>query len=567
MGRVSGLTTAFSWEVVQSAGKPEPAVVFAVEGFAVDLGAVWVWFWVWFWVGGWLAVEMPVLPAVAVLTAAVVLPAVTAADGWGEVPSQALSPRSAKAARATARTVLAFGEVWFVMARSLSRAWRGAMGVGRGFAGAGTVSRSMSCGFGPGMGCRSGMGGNCVGSGAGDFAAVLGALKERSGLSYGVLAKRLHVGTSTLHRYVQGESVPPEYATIEKFARLTGATPAEMAKLYQLWMAAVEAREAGTSAGRSSPVAEVVPDAEDASIANDTAIAEDSFIAVPPVAAQTTRRRLLPAFAVVAVLGVGATITGVAVASGGSSLRSASGPLPSTAAMPSAASITPPTATPSPIPSSTPSVAAPISVDIRPYQWEDKCDQWYLLNRKPTEVPPPPVVQDARGWATALGAVPAGTMKVELAVQETSAGNTVVLHALHIRTVSKAAPLPWSAFSMASGCGGGIVPVSFDVNLDADRPLAHPTAGQQGDTVIPAVDFPFSVSKADPQVLTVYAHAQAANVSWYLELDWSSGDRSGTVRIDDHGKPFQISGAKGRPLYDYDINSNSWLPDDTAQVN
>uniref|UniRef100_UPI0018920CC1 DUF4232 domain-containing protein n=1 Tax=Catenulispora rubra TaxID=280293 RepID=UPI0018920CC1 len=40
------------------------------------------------------------------------------------------------------------------------------------------------------------------------FAALLSDLKERSGLSYGVLAKRLHVGTSTLHRYVQGETVP-----------------------------------------------------------------------------------------------------------------------------------------------------------------------------------------------------------------------------------------------------------------------------------------------------------------------------------------------------------------------
>jgi hypothetical protein len=157
-------------------------------------------------------------------------------------------------------------------------------------------------------------------------------------------------------------------------------------------------------------------------------------------------------------------------------------------------------------------------------------------------------------------------MKIELSVQGLSS-DAVVLQGLHIRTVSKAAPLAWSAFSMASGCGGGIVPASFDVNLDADRPLAHPTAGQQGDTVVPAVDFPFKVSKTDPQVLTVYAHAHMVNVAWYLELDWSSGSQSGTVRIDDHGHPFQTSGAKARPVYDYDPGSNSWLPDDTAVVN
>lgn len=202
---------------------------------------------------------------------------------------------------------------------------------------------------------------------------------------------------------------------------------------------------------------------------------------------------------------------------------------------------------------------------IRPYEWEDKCEQWYLLNRKPSEVPPPPAEQDARGWASALGAVSAGTMKIDLSVQGTGS-NTAVLTGLHIRTVSKAAPLQWSAYSMASGCGGGEVPASFNINLDANRPLANPTPGKQGDTVIPAVDFPFKVSASDPQVLTIYAHAHTSNVAWYLELDWSSGDRSGTVRIDDHGKPFQTSGAQGRPIYDYDLDSNSWLPDDTAVV-
>ena len=156
-------------------------------------------------------------------------------------------------------------------------------------------------------------------------------------------------------------------------------------------------------------------------------------------------------------------------------------------------------------------------------------------------------------------------MKLELAVQGTSA-DTVVLHSLHVRTMSKAAALPWSAYSMASGCGGGLTPAFFDVNLDADRPLAHAKAGEQGDTVIHAVDFPFKVSKTDPQVLTVYAHATSSNVSWYLELDWSSGDRSGTVRIDDHGHPFQTSGAKGRPIYDYNPDTSTWELDDTATV-
>ena len=313
------------------------------------------------------------------------------------------------------------------------------------------------------------------------------------------------------------------------------------------------------------------------------------FSSFSSIAALKSRRSLFPTLAVLAVLGVGAAVAGTAFALSGSiphqapgagagvgsmsssttgdrsATESSSSSVPSSASSSAAAFLTAPTTTASSSPSSPAESGPPIAVTIQPYQWEDKCGQWYLLNRKPSDVPPPPVEQDARGWASALGAVPAGTMKIQLSVQGTSS-NTVVLQGLHIRTVSKAAPLPWSAFSMASGCGGGLVPVSFDVNLDAERPLAHPTPGQQGDTVIPAVDFPFKVSESDPQVLTIYAHAHMADVAWYLELGWSSGSHSGTVRIDDHGKPFQTSGAKGRPIYDYDTGSNSWLIDNTAVV-
>ena len=148
-------------------------------------------------------------------------------------------------------------------------------------------------------------------SGPEDFAALLGDLKERSGLSYGVLAKRLHVGTSTLHRYVQGETVPPEYGVIEKFARLTGASATEMATLYRLWMAAGEAR--------SSTVAEAVSVVPPAPLAPPVSPVEDSSgdssIATTPSPVPRKRRRLLPALAVLAVVGVGAAVAGVAFAS------------------------------------------------------------------------------------------------------------------------------------------------------------------------------------------------------------------------------------------------------------
>ncbi|WP_240508693.1 helix-turn-helix domain-containing protein, partial [Streptomyces ossamyceticus] len=73
---------------------------------------------------------------------------------------------------------------------------------------------------------------------AAGFAEQLRELKERSGLSYGVLAKRLHMSTSTLHRYCNGDAVPADYAPVERLARLCKATPGELVELHRKWVLA-----------------------------------------------------------------------------------------------------------------------------------------------------------------------------------------------------------------------------------------------------------------------------------------------------------------------------------------
>nr|WP_243637146.1 helix-turn-helix transcriptional regulator [Streptomyces sp. DconLS] len=70
------------------------------------------------------------------------------------------------------------------------------------------------------------------------FAERLRELKDRSGHSYGMLAKRLHMSTSTLHRYCNGEAVPTDYAPVERMARLCGASPEELVALHRSWVLA-----------------------------------------------------------------------------------------------------------------------------------------------------------------------------------------------------------------------------------------------------------------------------------------------------------------------------------------
>ena len=95
---------------------------------------------------------------------------------------------------------------------------------------------------------------------------------------------------------------------------------------------------------------------------------------------------------------------------------------------------------------------------------------------------------------------------------------------------------------------------------DKDRPLARAVPGNDAGTPIPAVRMPYRVSVSDPEVLLVTARTAGCDCRWYLELDWSSRGRTGTVRIDDQGRPFRTSGIGGLPHYEYDTSSRGWQP-------
>jgi hypothetical protein len=200
------------------------------------------------------------------------------------------------------------------------------------------------------------------------------------------------------------------------------------------------------------------------------------------------------------------------------------------------------------------SAAVPLTVTSRPYAWESPCSQTYLVDEDAAKVPPPPTEQDAPSWVSALGAVSADSQYLELTVQGTGQ-ETVVLQSLNVRVVQSGSPVAWNAYAMGYigvGCGGGVPTHSFDVGLDATRPVATPKAGQTG--------LPYKVSESDPEVLYITAAAASHDVRWYLELAWTSGTRKGVLRIDDQGKPFHTSGMSGRPQYGYSLDDSEWVP-------
>ncbi|MFD0383176.1 helix-turn-helix domain-containing protein [Streptomyces stramineus] len=169
---------------------------------------------------------------------------------------------------------------------------------------------------------------------ASDLADMLRALKERSGLSYGVLAKRLHVSTSTLHRYCSGSTVPAEFAPVERLARLCKATPEELMQVHRLWIIAdatrgrkaqadgepADAPRSGAAAPAEEAEAEESEEAEGKAPAPVAAPLPSPPLSLPSAGAKPAgrpqrerrpRKAVLAALAVVCVMGSAALAVGL----------------------------------------------------------------------------------------------------------------------------------------------------------------------------------------------------------------------------------------------------------------
>jgi len=76
------------------------------------------------------------------------------------------------------------------------------------------------------------------------FAASMQMFKNRVDRSYGALARRTGISSSSLHRYCTGTKIPADYGTAQRFARECGATPPELRELHRLWALADAGRKA-----------------------------------------------------------------------------------------------------------------------------------------------------------------------------------------------------------------------------------------------------------------------------------------------------------------------------------
>ncbi|MER5713652.1 helix-turn-helix transcriptional regulator [Streptomyces sp. NPDC002132] len=320
-----------------------------------------------------------------------------------------------------------------------------------------------------------------------DTAAGLGemlrSLKERAGLSYGALSGRLHLSTSTLHRYCTGDSVPAEFAPVERFGRICRADSEELLELHRRWAVADEARRgrgANPSESAEVPVPAPVPVVQSPPTSSPT-VAEPT-----PRARQLVSRYVLLGAAVVALSTSGALAI--------DRFRAESVP-----------DLTVPAITvPDP---ATEEVGAaggnvPLSAAVVPS--DDDCPRTDGTRTRPTAF--------------------------RLKVRSTAEG-PVTMTAMDVRVLSTETP---PAEVTYADCQVTDAQHPFAVDLDAPEPRA----------VSPGLGFPYEASAGTPLVLDVTAHTSKSEVRWYLELRWTQGPRSGTLRIDDGGHPFRTGAVK-----------------------
>ncbi|MFC5663955.1 helix-turn-helix domain-containing protein [Kitasatospora misakiensis] len=417
-----------------------------------------------------------------------------------------------------------------------------------------------------------------------EFAGMLRALKERSGHSYGVLATRLHASTSTLHRYCNGAAVPAEYAPVERFARACGASAAELVELHRCWIVADAARrrEAGAAASKPQPAraaTTLAPEAAEPAPGQQPAPAPEpqadpvtvTTVPSPGPSARPGRRRSRVVLGAVAVVGLVVAVPAVvlqgraepsATASAEPPSVSPTSSAPPSSPSPAPAASTPAASTPA---ASTSATAAPVDETSAPFHvnvltdnWGSPCGQWFLSPRPPGQVTvPPDSSADSDSWAAAQQAVPGGHLRLQLTAQGADA-TPVVLHAAYIQVVSTQPAPKGNAYTPGSGCGGALTPAAFAVDLDAPAPRAVPVPAEGTTGKSALSNFPYRVSATDPQVLNVDATTASQDVSWNLYLVWSSGDRQGRLRVDNHGRPFHTVGIRDAPAYSY--NGKKWSP-------
>lgn len=147
-------------------------------------------------------------------------------------------------------------------------------------------------------------------------------------------------------------------------------------------------------------------------------------------------------------------------------------------------------------------------------------------------------------WLGTHGAVPASVSSVQIHVQGTS-GAQVTLTGLQVKVVNRrpAVQGTWAGITI----GGDYWYRFVDADLDQEPPKLTAELHEEWESSVRPherrpIRFPYKVSLSDAELFEVQARTERCDCEFVVELSWIFQDRSGTLTVDDKGKPFRVTG-------------------------
>jgi hypothetical protein len=147
-------------------------------------------------------------------------------------------------------------------------------------------------------------------------------------------------------------------------------------------------------------------------------------------------------------------------------------------------------------------------------------------------------------WAPLSDGVSASPAGVEITIQGAKS-TQVVLTDIHVRVLSRRQPM--RGLDLTGRCGGTGTFRLLDVDLDRDPPATVPQEvpgalmGDEPKWATTPIRFPYRVSSTDAETFVIVASTTLYDVDWVVDLSWSSAGVTGTMVVDDKGKPFRTT--------------------------
>lgn len=110
------------------------------------------------------------------------------------------------------------------------------------------------------------------------------------------------------------------------------------------------------------------------------------------------------------------------------------------------------------------------------------------------------------------------------------------------RTEVVARHRPAQGLHVVNPCGSDAPQRLFTVDLDqSSAPLKAVPDERPDSGGSPFRGWPYAIKRGDAEYFVVRAQSSGYDTEFRIAVSWRSGDRRGTLRLDDHGKPFRIT--------------------------